>query len=220
MADPDSGGTIRVLLADDHAILRDGLRILVDGEPDLEVVGEVDRADAVVGAARDGRADVVVLDLSMPGDGLTAIPRIRASGLATRVLVLTMHEEPGPLRSALKAGAAGYVAKRVAASQLLDAIRAVHAGRSYISASLDPEALREVLAPEPRPTDRSYDNLSVREAEVLWLIARGHTNREAAGKLHLSIKTVEGYRARVMRKLGAKTRVDLVAQARRLGLLD
>ena len=213
---------IRVLIADDHGIMRDGLRTLIDSQPDLVVVGEVDNADDVKPMADSETADVVLLDISMPGGGLNALERLRQHGSAPRVLMLTMHDRTAYLRQALDAGADGYVVKRAAGTVLLDAIRTVAEGGRYVHASLPEGGLDEVLAqPRTPPADAAAGpTLSPREREVLRFVAAGYTNREAADKLGLSVKTVEGYRARLAKKVGARSRVDLVRFALEQGLVD
>ncbi len=209
----------RVVLADDHGILRDGIRMLVDGQADMEVVAEVARADEVVAAVRDHAPQVLVLDLSMPGGGgLGAMASLRAEGLQVNVLVLTMHEEAAFVKSALDAGALGYVGKRVVGTQLLDALRTVAEGRDHVDPSL--LASIERARPAQDPENSPLGILSPREQEVLRFVANGHTNQETADALSLSVKTVEGYRARLMRKLGAGGRVDLVRHAVRFGLIE
>ncbi|MFT7621020.1 MAG: two-component system response regulator NreC [Myxococcota bacterium] len=212
---------IRVLIADDHGIMRDGLRTLIDSQPDLQVVGEVDRADVVCDAAVELAADLVVLDLTMPGGGgLSALPNLQRLRPRPRVLVLTMHDRTAYLRQALEAGADGYVVKAAAGSVLLDAIRTVAGGERFIHASLPEGGVDEVLAAADADGVTDTVALSPREQEVLEFVAAGYTNREAADKLGLSVKTVEGYRARLARKLGARSRVDLVRFAIMRGLLD
>ncbi len=214
---------IRVLLADDHAVLRAGLRMLLDAQPDMEVVGEAADGEAAVSQARELRPDVLLLDLTMPGaGGLPAIERVRAVAPQTRVLVLTMHEAPAYVRSALAAGAAGYVRKSAADAALLSAIRAVHRGRRPIDPDLvpippEPGRARQPGAGRPRASGVA-GFLSPREREVLALIARGHTNQQIADRLALSVKTVETYRARLVEKLGLKSRADLVRYALDSGL--
>jgi DNA-binding NarL/FixJ family response regulator len=214
-----TSATIRVLVADDHGVLRDGLRSLVDSQDDMVVVAEVQRGDEVLGAVRDARPGVLVLDLSMPGGGgMGALAALSEAALSVNVLVLSMHEEPDLVRRALDGGALGYVGKRAAGAQLIDAIRAVAGGQSYV----DAELLRS-LEQSPQQDRFSHPALGVlspREREVLRHVANGFTNKETAGVLELSVKTVEGYRARVMRKLGAEGRVDLVRHAVRFGLVE
>ncbi len=215
---------IRVLLADDHSVMRDGLRLLIDGQPDMEVVGEAAMVADIVSQTVETNCDVAVVDITMPdGSGIDFIADIRAARPATRVLVLTMHEDPAHLRKALQAGAAGYVAKRVAGSQLLNAIRAVYDGRSYIEVPIMDTDLESAISdsspPDSSPVSPSPDVLSPRELEVLKFVASGHTNQETAESLHLSVKTVEGYRSRLMHKLNLRSRSELVRYALRAGLL-
>ena len=212
--------TIQLLIADDHAVLRAGLRILLEAQPDMTVVGEATDGEETVAKVEDLRPDVVLLDLSMPkSGGLDVIRRIKVAHQDAAVLVLTMHDDESYLRRALEAGSAGYVLKRAADKELLSAIRAVSRGGAY----LHPEHVRGLLQdqpPEPNPVpDDSYESLSPREREALRLIALGHTNREIADMLRLSVKTVEVHRARVMAKLGLTTRAALVRYALQRGIL-
>jgi two-component system response regulator NreC len=211
---------IRVLLADDHAVLRAGLRALLAGEPDMEVVGEaVDGEDAVVQTERL-RPDVVVLDIAMPRlNGLEAIRRIRELGLPCKVLVLTMHAEEQYLLQVLRAGGAGYVLKASADTELMEAIRTVHRGEAFLypkATALLIEDYRGRIAREGRD---HYEDLSEREREVLALTAAGYTNQEIADKLVISAKTVDTYRSRIMEKLNLHHRSELVKFALRHGLL-
>jgi DNA-binding NarL/FixJ family response regulator len=210
---------IRVVLADDHGVLRDGIRILVESQDDMHVVAEVARGDTVVDAVRDVDAAVLVMDLSMPGGGgLGAMEALTEAEIQVNILVLTMHEEPAYVQRALDAGALGYVGKRVVGTQLLDAIRSVADGRSHVSPDLL-QALEKSKQTDD-PDNQPLGALSPREQEVLRYVANGFTNQETADALTLSVKTVEGYRARLMRKLGARGRVDLVRHAVRFGLID
>lgn len=209
---------IRVLLADDHAVLRAGLRALIRAQPDLEVVGEAGDGDGAVQKAIETAPDVVVMDLTMPGGGgMKAIERIRHQCPAARVLVLTMHDAPAYLRSALAAGASGYVVKSAADSELLAAIRTVHRGRVALDPSL---AAAVVYGSLPRRTvgGSPAGPLSLREREVLDLIAQGYTNQQMADQLGLSVKTVETYRSRLVEKLGLRSRAELVRYALDSGL--
>lgn len=216
--------TIHVVIADDHAVLRAGLRMLINAQPDMEVIGEAADGVGAVEMAREAQPDVILLDLGMPEHGgLQAIAKIRQVSPPTRVLVLTMHDDPAYLRFVLAEGGAGYVVKSAADTELLEAIRAVANGRLFVNVSLDESVTKnaveqkaagaEVKPKLPPPT------LSDREREVLELIAKGHTNREVADKLALSVKTVEAYRARLMDKLSLRTRAELVRYALELGLL-
>ena len=214
--------TIRLLIADDHAVLRTGLRMLLEAQPDMAVVGEAANGGETITQVERLHPDVVLLDLTMPdGGGLEAIRRITAAQVGVRVLVLTMHDDEGYLRSALEAGSAGYVLKRAADVELLSAIRAVYSGGTY----LHPEHTKLLLEPmasvaETGEIEDTYERLSPREQEVLRLLALGHTNQRVADMLYLSVKTVETYKARVMQKLDLKGRPALVRYALRRGLLD
>ncbi len=210
---------IRVLLADDHAVLRAGLRALVNAQPDMEVAAEAGDGAEAVAQARRVQPDVAVVDLTLPRmHGLQAIEAIRAALPQTQVLVLTMHDDPEYVRPALAAGAAAYLVKHVADTELISSIRAVHGGATVVYLKAARSALmrdsglaerREVGAPR----------LSTRERVVLGLIARGHTQREIAQKLKIRPKTVETYRSRLTRKLGLKTRAEIVRYALGTGLL-
>jgi len=205
---------IRLLLADDHAILRAGLKMLLDAQPDMLVVSEAADGEEAVRRALATRPDVAVIDLTMPGlSGVETLQRLHRELPSTRLLVLTMHDDPGYARVAQAAGAVGHVIKDSQSAELLAAIRAVHRGRTFVvGTDTRPAALEgEPLNPTPA--------LSPRERQVLELLARGHTNREIAGRLFLSVKTVETHRARLSDKLGLHRRADLVRLAIELGLL-
>ncbi len=214
-------GRIRVLVADDHAVLRAGLRVLIGAQPDMEVVGEAADGDEAVRKVGEARPDVALVDLTMPGvGGIKAIERIRRESPTTRVLVLTMHDVPAYLRSALAAGATGYVVKRAADSELLSAIRGVSQGRTVLDPMLAATVVqrgigRRLTAGQP---GGPASVLSSREHEVLDLVAQGYTNQQIADRLGLSVKTVETYRARLVEKLGLRSRADLVRYAVDSGL--
>ncbi len=213
---------IRVLLADDHAVLRAGLRLLLDAQADMEVVGEASTGDQAVTQAKKLTPDVVLLDITMSGpDGLDAVRKIKEDSPEVKVLALTMHDDESYLRQVLERGGSGYVLKRSADTELLSAIRAVHEGGTYLHPA-HAHMLLKGKGEDEEPTEAKTgkrDILSNREQQVLKLIALGYTNRQTANELFLSVKTVEAYRARMQRKLGIKGRVELVRYALRVGLL-
>ena len=212
---------IRVLIADDHAVLRAGLRMLINAQPDLEVVGEAANAREALTQAKALTPDVLTLDLSMPGGGsVKTIERLRQECPRTRVLVLTMHDDAAYLRAVLAAGGSGYVVKSAADAELLTALRAVARGRTFVDLDLDPLQAPLTLGQDAtRPNSPGGQALSRRENEVLELLAQGLTNKEIAERIFLSVKTIETYRARLMEKLGLRTRADLVRYALEMGLL-
>ena len=214
--------SIRILLADDHAVMRSGLRLLIDNQTDMEVVGEAGDGLQAIDRAAALQPDVVVLDLTMPlMDGLTCLRQIRQRAPQSRVLVLTMHADEQYLRDALARGAAGYVVKQAADQEVLSAIRAVMRGEMYIHPSMTKALLRELVDQSAVPqTGDAVSLLSEREAQVIRQVARGHTNQEIAEKLSLSVKTVETYRARAMEKLGLSSRAALVRYAMEQGWLN
>jgi two-component system response regulator NreC len=208
------------VLADDHGVVRAGLRALLEHQPDIQVVGEAADGETAVRVTREQRPSIVVADLSMPGGGLEAIREITALGLPVRVLVLTVHAEERYLLPVLEAGGSGYVKKSSAHTDLLDAIRTVARGEVF----LDPAATKTLLKGylgRVRTGDELDlgEVLSDREREVVKLTAEGHTAQQAADILSLSPKTVETYRHRAMQKLGLTNRAELVRYALRAGLL-
>jgi DNA-binding NarL/FixJ family response regulator len=213
-----------VLLVDDHAVLRSGLRYLIDREAGLEVVGEAGDGREAVELARDLEPDVILLDLSMPGlSGTEAMAALREVSPESRILVLSMHVEDSYLQSALRAGAAGYVPKKAIDVELVSAIRAVVRGEVYVHPAMTGSLVDGLVSPDtaaPRNEDKAWEALSEREREVLHSVALGHTNLEIADRLSLSEKTVETYRARGIEKLGIRTRAALVKFALERGLLS
>jgi two-component system response regulator NreC len=204
---------VDIFLADDHGVLRAGLRALLNSEDDLEVVGEAASGDEALRLAAELRPDIVLLDLNMPGPGGIEITRqLREVLPETRVLVLTVHEDEGLLREAIDVGASGYIIKRAVESELINAIRAVARGDLYIHPSMTRALLREP-AKRTRAPAGAQESLTPRETDVLRLIVRGYTNRQAAEELGLSVRTVETHRANLMGKLGLKSRVELVRWA-------
>lgn len=205
-----------VLIVDDHAMVRKGLRALIDAQPDLLVVSEAGTVQAGIDLALKCKPEVITLDLTMPdSSGISSVRKMREAVPDARILVLTMHDDPVYIRSALDLGAAGYVNKAAADTELISAIRAVAQGRTFIDAAAAPRSAAGTLESD----QPSHDALSAREREVLKMVARGHTNQHAADTLGLSVKTVESYRARVMKKLGAKERAELVQYAMKSGLM-
>jgi two-component system, NarL family, response regulator NreC len=214
---------IRVLAVDDHVLVRAGVKTLIAAQPDMELVAEAANGAEAVEIAMKTQPDVVLMDLTMPRyGGIPAITSIRQACPRTRVLALTMHDDPSYLRSVLAAGGAGYVVKAAADTELLSAIRAVAQGRTSVYLSSVKNALDAFApyAPEDSGTSRpAIDLLTEREREVLVLVAQGYTSQEVADRLKLSPKSVETYRARLMQKLGLKKRADLVRLALECGLL-
>jgi two-component system response regulator NreC len=213
---------IRVLIVDDHAIVRTGLRLLISGQDDMLVVGEAGSTQEGIEAAERLSPDVALIDLSLPGEGgIEAIRQLRRTRPRVRTVALTMHDDPAYLRSVLSAGGAGYVVKRAADTELLAAIRAVRDGRSFISPLLsEAEASDEPAAPQVfGDAETALARLSARERQVLVLLAHGHTHAEMGEQLGISVKTVETHRARLSEKLGIKSRADLVRFALEAGLL-
>jgi DNA-binding NarL/FixJ family response regulator len=201
----------RILIADDHAVLREALRALIAAQPELEVVAEAGEQREVLWQVQEQKPDIVLLDLSMPGgSGIETIRRIMSENQGVRVLVLSMHEEASFLRAALAACASGYVLKRSAYAQLLDALGQVRSGAMYVDPSL-------------RAGDEDFrartPSLSPREREVLTLLAGGLSYREAGERLGMGERTVETHRRHILEKLGLKTRADLVRYALELGLI-
>jgi two-component system response regulator NreC len=200
---------ITVVLADDHAVVRAGLRLLLDNEDGIEVVGEAGDFPGAVAAVEAQRPAILVLDLGMPGgSGLETIATLSASAPDTRIVVLTMQDDPAFARGALSRGARGYVLKEAADEELLEAIRAATSGETYLNPRLGAR-----LATESRSTDSRSDDLTGREVDVLRRIALGHTNAEIADQLFLSIRTVETHRAHIQSKTGRTSRAELVGYA-------
>jgi DNA-binding NarL/FixJ family response regulator len=215
---------IRVLMADDHAVLRAGLRMLLTAQGDITVVGEASNGVEVTKKTRELRPDVVLLDLSMPGPRSGDVIRgVLRACRHSRVLVLTMHDDAAYVRAALAAGAAGYIVKRAADSELVTAIRAVYAGRTFVDLTQPARRARRAdgqVAEAQQPQIRTRKSLSRQERAVLRLLAQGHSNQEIADKIRVSIKTVETYRTRLSEKLGLKGRAQLYRFAAESGLLD
>lgn len=217
---------IRILLVDDHSVLRAGLHMLLNSQAQLQVVGEAGDGREALALAESLQPDLILLDLTMPGmNGIEALPVLHRLAPGARILILTMHDDIGYLRQALRKGAAGYVLKKAADSELLNAIQVVMRGEVYIHPAMTSSLIREMM-PEDEPHTVSgkdadpWQTLSEREHEVLRLVARGHTNSEVAAQLSLSVKTVETYRARGMEKLSLRTRAQLMQAALDRGFFE
>ena len=202
---------IRVLIADDHGSMREGLCLLINSQPDLEVVGEAADGREAVKLAHELAPDVIVMDISMPGlNGLEATKKLRESGARVRVLTLTRHADDGFVKQLLAAGASGYALKLSSGEELMHAIRTVAAGGIYIDPAVAGKFVTNRPA-KPGPVPRA--DLSEREEEILRLIAWGHSNKEIAHRLDLSVKTIEAHKANAMQKLGMSGRIDIVRYA-------
>jgi two-component system response regulator NreC len=208
-------GAITIVLADDHEVVRAGLRMLLEAEDDFVVVSEAGNVSMTERRVAAHRPAVLVLDVNMPeGSSIPAIPRIRAASPGTHIVILTMQGDPALAREALQAGATGYVLKEAAKGELIQAVRLAAVGRTY----LNPELGARLVAEVPNRA-RAPDDLSAREVEVLRLLALGHTNNEIASQLYLSVRTVESHRAHIQQKTQRSSRAELVTYARDHGLM-
>ncbi len=206
MSDP-----VRVLVVDDHAVVRAGLRLLIDREPSMVVVDEAADANEAIFRVMEHKPDVLLIDVTLPGEsGIHAIPKLLAASPATKILVLSMHDDPRYVREAFAAGASAYVLKEAADAEVVAAIREVAAGGSYVNPVL---GARMVAAEAKEQAEARADPLSEREHEVLRLLALGHTNQEIAKSLYISVRTAETHRAHIMQKLGLASRAELVRYA-------
>jgi two-component system, NarL family, response regulator NreC len=211
-------GTIRVLIVDDHAVIRSGLHMLLDAEPDIEVVGEAGNVRDAVFEARAQKPDVVLMDVVMPGQsGIEGVPLVLKEAPQAKVLVLSMQDDPRYVHEAFAAGAAGYILKEAVDAEVVGAIHQVAAGDHYVHPAL---GARLVAAEAEAKAREDADPLSDREREVMRLLALGHTNQEIAKMLYISVRTAETHRAHIMQKLRLSTRAELVRYAIDQGLLD
>ena len=209
---------IRIIVTDDHGLLRAGMRTLLDQQPDFDVVGEAENGSQALQMVNRLQPDVVLMDVSMPEmDGLEAMKRILTFDPEARVLLVTVHEDVGLMREAIQAGAVGYILKRAVETELINAIHAVMKGEIYIHPAMTRGFLEQ--ANQPEQNGIHTDTLTIREVEILKLVAEGYTNRHIAELLHISIRTVETHRANLMDKLGFKSRVELVRYAHRRGMI-
>ena len=212
---------LRILLAEDHETIRDGLKLLVNSQPDMETVGEADNGRVALQLAQELVPDVVVMDVSMPElNGLQATKKLKQKCPQVKVLTLTRHTDDGYLQQLLQAGASGYVLKQSKSAELLRAIRAVVAGQTYLDPAITENAITQIRGGRAARGASPAANLSDREAEILRLIALGYINKEVAARLNLSVKTVEAHKANGMRKMGMKSRVDIVSYAMLQGWLQ
>ncbi len=212
---------IRVLVVDDHSLLRSGLRLLIEGQEDMKVVGEAGTLQQAIETASEAKPDVITLDLSMPGgSGIAGVQRLLDAAPDAKILVLTMHDDPAYVRSAIAMGAAGYLVKSAADSELISAIRAVAKGGVFVDIQ-SVGSLKNVLTDAKPGEHRAapIETLSEREREVLTEVAKGYTSQQIADRAGLSVKTIESYRARLMQKLGLKDRADLMRLAVSAGFL-
>ena len=211
---------ISVLIADDHGVLRAGLRALLNSEPEMEVVGEAADGEQTLCLAEELNPDVVLMDLNMPkGDGIYTTRHLKALLPQVNVLILTVHEDDSILREAIQCGAAGYILKRAVESELINAIQAVARGEMYIHPAMT-RALLDQPAANSLPDQGNQATLTAREYEILRLIAQGNSNRQVASLLTISVRTVESHRANLMEKLNLTCRVDLVRYAAQHGMLE
>lgn len=211
--------TIRVLLADDHIMVRQGLRALLDAEPDIQVVGEASDGWETIQQAETLRPDVILMDLTMPRlNGLEATRRLEKSLPEIKILALTMHTNEEYVREVLRAGAAGYILKEAAVSELVQAVRVVAKGESYLCPAASKVLVEDLVRGRQWTGDTLFDTLTPREREVLQLIGEGYTNSEIARRLSISVKTVETHRAQLRRKLNIHDRAGLIRYAIRKGI--
>ncbi len=214
--------TIRILIADDHSLIRAGLRTILSAQPDLEIVGEAADGNEALRLANELQPDIVLTDLSMPGPvggGIAVARRLKETSPAIRVLILTVHEDETLLREAIRAGAAGYIVKRAPDTELVSAIQAACRGDLYVHPSMTRMLFKDAAMP-PVSESLPTESLTPREIEVLRLLAKGYTNRQIADVLFLSMRTVEGHRASLMSKLNLHSRVELTSYAEEHGLLE
>lgn len=219
---PNSPAKLRILLVEDHEIVREGVRVMVNSQPDMQVVGEAGDGREALRLTDELIPDVVVMDISMPDmNGLQATEKIKERRPAVKILTLTRHSDLGFLEQILSAGASGYVLKQSASKELLHAIRTVAAGGKHLDPAIAGKVIGGFTRERIKPGDvLQQQNISAREAEVLRLIALGYSNKEIAARLELSVKTVEVHKANAMRKLDMRSRIDIVRYAMLQGWLQ
>jgi len=209
---------ISILIADDHGLIRTGLKALLQEVPELSVAGEAENGHTALSRIAELKPDIVLMDISLPGlSGIEVTRQVRGISPSTRVLMLTVHEDEGMLRESIRAGAHGYILKRAADAELIQAIRVISQGHMYIYPSLT-SALVKDLSPHASAVEPAIEALTSREKEVLLLLARGYTNREIATEMNLSTRTIEGHRSSLVNKLGISSRVELMNYVEEHGL--
>jgi two-component system, NarL family, response regulator NreC len=212
---------LQILLADDHKVMREGLRMLINAQPDMEVVGEADHGQGAIALLQKLQPDLIVMDISMPElDGLEATERLQGLHPHIKILTLTRHTDKGYLEQMLKAGASGYVLKQSVSEELVRAIRAVAAGQTYVDPALTDQLVAKVIGKGSSRSSHAESTLSQREEEVLRCIAWGFLNKAIASRLEISVKTVEAHKAHAMQKMGMKNRIDIVRYALLRGWLQ
>jgi DNA-binding NarL/FixJ family response regulator len=212
---------IRILLAEDHAMVREGLKLLIDSQPHMQVIGEAENGQAAVERSQELMPDIVLMDVSLPEmNGLKATEKLRRECPHIKVVALTRHKDQGYLHEVMRAGAAGYVLKQNTAGELIHAIEAVASGGNYLDPAIAGKLIERYIGGQAKMNSETQGELSPREAEVLRLIAWGYSNKEIAARLDISIKTVEAHKAKSSRKLGLQSRIDIVRFAFLQGWLD
>ncbi|MBI4798120.1 MAG: response regulator transcription factor [Desulfarculus sp.] len=213
---------IRILIADDHAVVRSGLKQLLGAQPDMEVVGEAGDGLEALGLAKSQKPDVIILDIGMPGvSGLEAVSLIKEAVPSCQIVVLTMHGKESFVRQVLSSGALAYVLKASPVSDVLEAVKAVHRGEYFLSSKIEAEVVGAYLdSRKQAPTPRGYDLLSEREQQIFRLVAEGNSTNQIADVLCVSPKTVEKHRTNIMKKLSLKDRLDMVKYAVKIGIID
>jgi DNA-binding NarL/FixJ family response regulator len=212
---------IRILIAEDHAMVREGLKLLIDSQPHMQVIGEAENGQAAVERSQELAPDIVLMDVTMPEmNGLKATEKLRQECPHIKVLALTRHKDQGYLHEMMRAGAAGYVLKQNTAAELIHAIDAVASGGNYLDPAIAGKLIGRCIGGQAKMNSETQGELSPREADVLRLIAWGYSNKEIAARLDISIKTVEAHKANSCRKLGLQSRIDIVRLAFLQGWLD
>lgn len=212
---------LSLVLAEDHSTVREGIKMLVNAQPDMEVIGEADNGEAVIKLTRELKPDLVLMDISMPElNGLKATKKLRQIFGKIKILVLTRHTDDGYVKQLIRAGAAGYVLKQSAPSELINAIRVVAAGKSYLDPTITQKVIEDFAGDSMHLRGQGTTDLSTREIEVLRLIAWGYSNKEIASRMELSVKTIEAHKANAMKKLNMNSRIDIVRFALLQGWLQ